>query len=104
MNFLECQENLFEIELLKDRKLNNYFFYNEKLLKLVYSWTISTLNILTGAEGGPLLAKLCGMETPANLTTVTGNRLFVKFRSDVSISGDGFRAYYEHIYGGIITK
>ncbi|CAK8682879.1 unnamed protein product [Clavelina lepadiformis] len=57
------------------------------------------VQVREGSETGPLLARLCGNELPANLTTISGHVLYVIFRSDISTVGTGFQARYQHTYG-----
>ncbi|KAL8573023.1 hypothetical protein ACOMHN_010453 [Nucella lapillus] len=62
------------------------------------------LLIRNGAdETGSVLARLCGSQTPAVITS-SGNQLFLKFRTDGSISGVGFRASWTTSCGGNFTQ
>ena len=42
-------------------------------------------------EMAPLMGRYCGDTMPGPMTT-TGNTMYVKFRSDVSVATSGFRA------------
>ena len=55
----------------------------------------------TGSSTGPVLATLCGVETPDNLTSVDGHVLYIRFRSDFSTVGTGFQVAYQHVYGSV---
>ena len=68
-------------------------------------WGFSTyIMMCTGSEDGDILATICDSETQTNLSSVSGHILYIKFKSDSSISGDGFQAYYEHIYGSTTIR
>lgn len=41
----------------------------------------------------PLLGKFCGSSLPENVTS-SGNTLWMRFKSDSSVQGDGFVAYF----------
>lgn len=43
---------------------------------------------------GPLIGRFCGNSLPSNYTSVFGHVLWVKFVSDASVSGAGFRATF----------
>uniref|UniRef100_A0A8C5HD89 Cubilin n=1 Tax=Gouania willdenowi TaxID=441366 RepID=A0A8C5HD89_GOUWI len=45
---------------------------------------------------GPLVGRFCGSSLPSNYTSLTGHILWVKFVSDASLSGAGFRATFSH--------
>ena len=47
-----------------------------------------------GTPDSPLVGRYCGQDLPPNYAS-TGNQLFIKFRTDVSINHAGFRAEYE---------
>lgn len=54
------------------------------------------LEIREGNSTGPLVGRFCGNALPSNYTSVTGHILWVKFISDTSVSGVGFRAAFSH--------
>jgi len=45
-----------------------------------------------GTENAPVITKVCGNSLPANTQTSTSNFMWVRFRSDYSSNGAGFRA------------
>ncbi|GCC20984.1 hypothetical protein chiPu_0000153 [Chiloscyllium punctatum] len=47
-----------------------------------------------GTEMDPLISKFCGSTLPAPITT-SGNKMWIKFKADVSTSKGGFLALYE---------
>uniref|UniRef100_A0A3P8SX64 Cubilin n=1 Tax=Amphiprion percula TaxID=161767 RepID=A0A3P8SX64_AMPPE len=57
------------------------------------------LEIREGTSTGPLVGRFCGDSLPSNYTSVVGHILWVKFVSDASTSGAGFRATFSHLYG-----
>ncbi|KAM4534255.1 cubilin [Odontesthes bonariensis] len=57
------------------------------------------LEIREGSSTGPLVGLFCGNSLPSNYTSVIGHILWVKFVSDASVSGAGFRATFSHLYG-----
>nr|XP_039268068.1 cubilin-like [Styela clava] len=57
------------------------------------------VQIREGSANGPSLARLCGSTLPANVSSIAGHILYVKFHSDVSTTAEGFQAYYQHLYG-----
>nr|XP_046226989.1 cubilin [Scatophagus argus] len=57
------------------------------------------LEIKEGNSTGPVVGRFCGNSLPSNYTSVTGHILWVKFVSDASVSGAGFRATFSHVYG-----
>ncbi|XP_054878715.1 cubilin isoform X1 [Poeciliopsis prolifica] len=57
------------------------------------------LEIREGSSTGSLVGRFCGTSLPSNYTSVTGHILWVKFVSDGSVSGAGFRATFSHLYG-----
>ncbi|XP_071062991.1 LOW QUALITY PROTEIN: cubilin [Pseudochaenichthys georgianus] len=61
------------------------------------------LEIREGDSAGPLVGRFCGASLPSNYTSVVGHILWVKFVSDASISGAGFRATFAHLYGNDVT-
>ena len=54
------------------------------------------LEIREGNSTGPLVGRFCGSSLPSNYTSVIGHILWIKFVSDASISGAGFRATFSH--------
>ncbi|XP_076027535.1 cubilin [Genypterus blacodes] len=61
------------------------------------------LEIREGNSTGPLVDRLCGNTLPSNYTSVLGHILWVKFISDASVSGVGFRAAFSHLYGNDVS-
>ncbi|KAF7648099.1 hypothetical protein LDENG_00162070 [Lucifuga dentata] len=61
------------------------------------------LEIREGNSTGPIVGRFCGNSLPSNYTSVTGHILWVKFISDASTSGAGFRATFSHVYGNDVT-
>ncbi|XP_041824165.1 cubilin [Melanotaenia boesemani] len=57
------------------------------------------VEIREGNSSGSLVGRFCGSSLPSNYTSVTGHVLWVKFVSDASDSGAGFRATFAHLYG-----
>ncbi|XP_014830968.1 PREDICTED: cubilin, partial [Poecilia mexicana] len=57
------------------------------------------LEIREGSSAGSLVGRFCGASLPSNYTSVTGHILWVKFVSDGSVSGAGFRVTFSHLYG-----
>lgn len=54
------------------------------------------LEIREGNSTGALVGRFCGVSLPSNYTSLIGHILWVKFRSDSSLSGAGFRATFSH--------
>lgn len=54
------------------------------------------LEVREGNSTGPLVGRFCGSSLPSNYTSVIGHILWIKFQSDLSISGAGFRATFSH--------
>lgn len=52
-------------------------------------------------ETSPLLTTLCHRQDKPVIVTSSGNRMYVHFRSDVSIRGKGFRAFFSSLPQGI---
>ncbi|CAG2112441.1 unnamed protein product, partial [Medioppia subpectinata] len=50
----------------------------------------------------PLINRLCGQEMPRSIVS-KGNKLWIKFRADSSFTGQGFRAEYSTVCGGLYT-
>ncbi|XP_066539114.1 cubilin [Hoplias malabaricus] len=61
------------------------------------------LEIREGNSTGALVGRFCGNNLPSNYTSLIGHVLWVKFVSDSSVSGAGFRATFSHLYGNEIT-
>ncbi|XP_032366699.1 cubilin [Etheostoma spectabile] len=61
------------------------------------------LEIREGNSTGHLVGRFCGDSLPSNYTSVIGHILWVKFVSDSSISGAGFRATFSHLYGNDVV-
>ncbi|KAM9307657.1 cubilin [Gastrophryne carolinensis] len=57
------------------------------------------LEIREGNATGALWGKFCGNTLPINVSSIFGHVLWIKFVSDGSISGSGFRASFSHLYG-----
>ncbi|XP_028815099.1 cubilin [Denticeps clupeoides] len=60
------------------------------------------LEIREGNSTGQLIGRFCGNGLPSNYTSVIGHVLWLKFVSDASISGAGFRISFSHLYGNDI--
>uniref|UniRef100_A0A3Q2CYT2 CUB domain-containing protein n=1 Tax=Cyprinodon variegatus TaxID=28743 RepID=A0A3Q2CYT2_CYPVA len=54
------------------------------------------LEIREANSSGPVVGRFCGAELPSNYTSVSAHILWVKFVSDESVSGAGFRATFSH--------
>ena len=54
------------------------------------------LEIREGNSTGALVDRFCGSSLPSNYTSVIGHILWIKFRSDSSVAGVGFRATFSH--------
>ncbi|KAM4705286.1 LOW QUALITY PROTEIN: cubilin [Rhinophrynus dorsalis] len=61
------------------------------------------MEIREGNETGALMGRFCGNELPNNITSVVSHILWIKFVSDGSISGPGFRATFSHLFGNNIV-
>ncbi|XP_047455679.1 cubilin [Mugil cephalus] len=61
------------------------------------------LEIREGNSTGPLVGRFCGETLPSNYTSLTAHILWVKFISDSTTSGAGFRATFSHLYGVDVT-
>ncbi|XP_066485218.1 cubilin [Tiliqua scincoides] len=61
------------------------------------------LEVWEGSFHDQLLGRYCGNSLPLNLTSITGHILWVKFVSDGSKSGIGFRATFAHLFGNNIV-
>ncbi|XP_071156308.1 cubilin-like isoform X2 [Mytilus edulis] len=59
------------------------------------------LELREGNVHGRLLGRYCGNQAPSNLTAVNG--LWIKFRSDDSLTEQGFIAQYSTVYGGTLS-
>ncbi|WAR06690.1 CUBN-like protein, partial [Mya arenaria] len=51
-------------------------------------------------DTAPRLAQLCHHQNSPQVLSSTGNTMFVRFKSDVSIAGNGFSATYKTVTGG----
>ncbi|KAM5158320.1 cubilin [Mantella aurantiaca] len=60
------------------------------------------LEIREGNATGPFIERLCGDSLPSNVSTTIGHILWVKFVSDGSGSGSGFRVSFSHLFGNNI--
>lgn len=54
------------------------------------------LEIREGNSTGTLVGRFCGNTLPSNYTSLIGHVLWIKFVSDSSVSGAGFRATFTH--------
>lgn len=54
------------------------------------------LEIREGNSTGTLVGHFCGNTLPSNYTSLIGHVLWIKFVSDSSVSGAGFRAMFTH--------
>ncbi|XP_069007315.1 cubilin [Embiotoca jacksoni] len=61
------------------------------------------LEVREGNSTGHLVGRFCGTSLPSNYTSVIGHILWVKFVSDASVSGAGFRTTFSHLYGVDVT-
>uniref|UniRef100_A0A8D0GFF0 Cubilin n=1 Tax=Sphenodon punctatus TaxID=8508 RepID=A0A8D0GFF0_SPHPU len=61
------------------------------------------LEIREGNATGELVGRYCGNALPLNYTSVIGHILWVKFVSDDSGRGVGFRALFTHMFGNDIV-
>nr|XP_023646366.1 cubilin [Paramormyrops kingsleyae] len=61
------------------------------------------LEVREGNSTGVLVGRFCGSSLPSNYTSLVGHVLWIKFSSDATVSGDGFRAVFTHLYGNEIT-
>ncbi|KAI4871253.1 hypothetical protein NFI96_019773 [Prochilodus magdalenae] len=61
------------------------------------------LEIREGSSTGALVGRFCGTSLPSNYTSLIGHVLWVKFVSDSSVSGAGFRATFSHLFGNDLT-
>ncbi|KAF4095682.1 cubilin isoform X1 [Onychostoma macrolepis] len=61
------------------------------------------LEVREGHSTGTLVGRFCGDSLPSNYTSIMGHILWIKFVSDSSVSGAGFRAVFSHLYGNEIT-
>ncbi|XP_026057290.1 cubilin-like [Carassius auratus] len=61
------------------------------------------LEVREGHSTGSLVGRFCGDSLPSNYTSIMGHILWIKFVSDSSVSGAGFRAVFTHLYGNEIT-
>ncbi|XP_074549445.1 cubilin [Halichoeres trimaculatus] len=68
-----------------------------------YSCQNDYLEIREGNSTGTLVGRFCGNSLPSNYTSVVGHILWIKFVSDASVSGAGFRATFSHLYGNDLT-
>ncbi|XP_077347020.1 cubilin isoform X1 [Lithobates pipiens] len=57
------------------------------------------LEIREGDSGGAFVGRFCGTSLLNNVTSIVGHILWVKFVSDGSISGSGFRISFSHMFG-----
>ncbi|KAM4689065.1 cubilin [Discoglossus pictus] len=60
------------------------------------------LEIREGNETGTLIGRYCGNTLPSNVTSIIGHILWIKFVSDSTVSGTGFRATFSHLFGNNI--
>jgi len=51
------------------------------------------LQVRDGNSNGNLLGKFCGTSTPDPVAT-TSNTMWIKYRTDFSVGGRGFHAFY----------
>ncbi|XP_056192710.1 cubilin [Falco biarmicus] len=61
------------------------------------------LEIREGSATGTLAGRFCGNSLPSNYTSTVGHVLWVRFVSDSSGTGAGFRATFSHLYGNDIV-
>ncbi|XP_052697133.1 cubilin-like isoform X2 [Crassostrea angulata] len=60
------------------------------------------VEIRDGSATGALLARYCGSQVPDIIDSLS-NKLWIKFRSDMSVSGRGFHAFYTSICDTVLT-
>ena len=51
-------------------------------------------------DTAPRLAQLCHSQSSPQMLSTTGNQMFARFKSDVSVNGNGFSATYKTASGG----
>ncbi|XP_070174131.1 cubilin-like [Littorina saxatilis] len=56
------------------------------------------VEIRTGGASGHLVGRFCGSSSPTNLTAASS--LWIKFRSNSAVTGQGFRGVWSTTYGG----
>ncbi|XP_020662303.3 cubilin [Pogona vitticeps] len=61
------------------------------------------VEIREGSLDGQLVQRYCGHTLPRNYTSITGHILWIKFVSDGSGRGGGFRATFSHLFGNNIV-
>ncbi|XP_041372182.1 cubilin-like [Gigantopelta aegis] len=61
------------------------------------------IQVRDGSAQGREVARLCGTE-PVRVITSTSNKLWIKFRSDSSVSGNGFSAVYSTVCNNVLTS
>ncbi|KAM4028087.1 cubilin isoform 1-T1 [Anomaloglossus baeobatrachus] len=64
--------------------------------------TSDYVEIREGNDTGVSLGRFCGNTLPSNVTSIIGHILWVKFASDSTVSGPGFRATFSHLFGNNI--
>ncbi|KAG8573749.1 hypothetical protein GDO81_012532 [Engystomops pustulosus] len=60
------------------------------------------VEIREGNDTGLFLGRFCGDTLPSNVTSIVGHIFWVKFVSDDTGSGPGFRATFSHLFGNNI--
>ncbi|XP_075068011.1 cubilin [Mixophyes fleayi] len=60
------------------------------------------LEIREANETGVFLGRFCGNTLPNNVSSIIGHILWIKFVSDGSVGGSGFRATFSHLFGNNI--
>ncbi|XP_077124414.1 cubilin [Ranitomeya variabilis] len=60
------------------------------------------VEVREGNDTGVSLGHFCGNRLPTNVTSIIGHILWVKFASDATVSGPGFRATFSHLFGNNI--
>ncbi|XP_053323004.1 cubilin [Spea bombifrons] len=60
------------------------------------------LEVREGNETGAFIGRYCGDSLPTNITSIVGHVLWIKFVSDATVSGSGFRATFSHLFGNNI--
>ncbi len=74
------------------------YFLWWRMFQLQHSSDCSSdyLEVREGHSTGTLVDRFCGDSLPSNYTSIMGHILWIKFVSDSSVSGAGFRAAFSH--------
>ncbi|XP_076437271.1 cubilin-like isoform X2 [Babylonia areolata] len=92
-----------EWTITTNRGDNIVLTFNAFRLESGYRCRFDFLEIRDGGNASsPVLSRLCGRSTPSQITS-SGNRLFIKFRTDGSVAHTGFSVSYTTTCGGVYT-